>query len=1096
MSFNSRKILKQNNNNNDGGGGVIISGEAKKISAGQAFGLAIDSNDQLINWNNDIEYDNSTIPKVKHIPEHRNPFQMNPYSYPTDEYLVIGLDDRIILGTELTSNINSLEFSSQSINDLKSATNVIDAGFSGSYLWYLKSDGTLKIYYVTYSNGYNTISQTISNVAKCSINFYYGIILKTDGTLHPWSYTEYANPIIQYNSSLPSNLNNIKDISCGFLNPTILKHSGEIVEWGTFPHRIQARIPKPNISNAIKISAGFSHTLALLDNGTVVGWGFNNDNQIDIPAGLSNIIDISAGYNYSMALRSDGKIICWGNNYYNLCDPPERFKANIKTTKKIIRYNDDERKINFLNNLLHFSSFEYGYNVGNTSNREIQAHSFNIALSIPKAIYSDENNYLNEGDFILGGDNYNLNHSSSDTRYNSVFSIFNSIYQEKSTAVNTDYFVSYGSPGQQLIGNYVYYRGVSYPYPILRYISALDRGEAVFKDAIFLKDTSDPDFNNSLIIVGAFTMRRRAVIRNNQSVTEFIETSNFFISDERGYQSDTHNGFNLAFNFEPDPSYSYYQNTKVPSNGTFNENNIAYKSSRTIRTIKQYKKDYIIFGDDNLGLGYNSRNFYVRKLGPDSISFATYYPRNNSYDLDFWVGRFKTNSPYTNKGVFDIEVQDYDDKVLVAGNFISYDKQQGSTSSTIISTPVNSLCRLTSNFDSDTTFNTNLGTGFNDTVNKICIQSNNKILVGGKFTSFNGVTTNRLVRLNSDGTRDNTFNIGTGFDGEILDIVEDITNGDIYVSGNFNYYNNENISGVVKLKQNGSLNYYFDVNKDEEPIWGWTGTTGSTNTRLVIGQRNIAQTLINNVNKIFIRGNEDINNILFSNTNTIPSVSYETYDNSTDIEFLNVNNTTKLLYANTKVTGLTCQNQNLGGSMSVFGYPNLTKIVANNLSLTSYYSDLNYDFFTINKPYILNLSFNSLSSSPFDLNPFGINTYLSIFSSDSIDINMMNNSLTSFSGFFATESLNINLQNNKLTRVKFHGDTIQTYLSNTTINLKNNNLTSDAIDELIYDFGYYYIGEGYIGLLDISGGTNSIPSSFALGQIDFLRQNGWTVIHN
>lgn len=1091
MSFTSRKLLKQNNNS---GGNTIISGQAKKISAGQNMAFAIDSNDRLIAWDGygEIFDEYSTPTDVKHIPEQRN---VNG-SYNGEGYLFIGLDGKVKTSDYFLYN---------SLTD--QATNVIDAGYNSKHLWYLKSDGTLKIYYEEYIYDLNhTTHKTFNNVSKCSINMFYGIILKTDGTLHTWPYTEYAGNAVQYSSSLPSNLNNIKDISCGSLNPTILKHSGEIVEWGTFSHRTQARIPKPNISNAIKISAGFSHTLALLDNGTVVGWGFNNDNQIDIPTGLSNIIDISAGYNYSMALRSDGKIICWGNNSYNLCNVPERLRANIKTTKKIIDYNSTQKNILFLNSHITGSLPEYGYYLGDSQQSPsrpwysaIEADKFNFVLSIPKAIYINPDNYLSSGNFIVGGDNY-VKHIgtsvSNNSYYQSVFSILDGYTTIDTTGVNTEYL----NGGSALAGNYVYYQSSYYPYAILRFVSGASRGEATFKDAIFLKNTSNPDLNNSLIIVGNFIVYRNFVYQNNRWQDTFKETSNFYISDERGYQSNSHNSFNSGFNFSE--SNFGYQNTKIQSYGTYNSSNIAYKSSRTIRTIKQYKKNYIIFGDDNAGLSYfSSPNFYVRSLG---VNGATSYAWRYSGDtyLNFWTGIFKTTSPYSNKGVFDIEVQDYDDKVLVAGNFISYDKKQGNSTSAVISTPVNNLCRLTSNFDSDTTFNTNLGSGFNDTVNKIHVQANNKILVGGKFTSFNGVTTNRLVRLNSDGTRDNTFNIGTGFDGEIFDILEDSDTGAIYVAGNFNYYNNENILGVVKLKQNGSLDYYFDVNKDFEQLSGFQ-SYGVTNNRLVIGGRG-TNPLLNNVNKIFIKNYDDRDiNYLLSNINTTPSISYETYDNSTDVEFLNINRNAKLLYASSKVVGLTCQNQNLGGSLSIFGYPILTKLIANNLSLTSYYSDVFDTQIYTYDPYILNLSFNNLSSSPFDITTnTSIVNYPNVISYESVDINMMNNSLTSFGGSFGelerTKSLNINLQNNKLTKVAINYYYGGGGGNNTIINLKNNNLTSNTIEDLLYTLNEYYAVAyyDYSGFLDISGGTNATPSSTALTIINDMRQNGWTIIHN
>ena len=62
----------------------------------------------------------------------------------------------------------------------------------------------------------------------------------------------------------------------------------------------------------------------------------------------------------------------------------------------------------------------------------------------------------------------------------------------------------------------------------------------------------------------------------------------------------------------------------------------------------------------------------------------------------------------------------------------------------------------------DTPFSVNTGSGPSDgTPRSIAIQSDGKILLGGFFTTFNGVT-NRLVRLNPDGTRDTAFTTNAG----------------------------------------------------------------------------------------------------------------------------------------------------------------------------------------------------------------------------------------------------------------------------------------------------------------------------------------------
>ena len=88
----------------------------------------------------------------------------------------------------------------------------------------------------------------------------------------------------------------------------------------------------------------------------------------------------------------------------------------------------------------------------------------------------------------------------------------------------------------------------------------------------------------------------------------------------------------------------------------------------------------------------------------------------------------------------------------------------------------NCLVRLNNDGTEDTSFYTNLGTGFNQVANsiyRISIQSDGKILVGGEFTTLNGITRNRLVRLNNDGTVDTSFytNLGTGFNALVFAIT-------------------------------------------------------------------------------------------------------------------------------------------------------------------------------------------------------------------------------------------------------------------------------------------------------------------------------------
>ena len=92
--------------------------------------------------------------------------------------------------------------------------------------------------------------------------------------------------------------------------------------------------------------------------------------------------------------------------------------------------------------------------------------------------------------------------------------------------------------------------------------------------------------------------------------------------------------------------------------------------------------------------------------------------------------------------------------------------------------------------------------GFDNLVNSVVIQNDGKVILGGAFTSFNGLTENRIIRLNPDGTRDNSFNTGTGFDGGVNSII--IQNDEkILIGGSFISYNGINQNGIIRLNTDG-----------------------------------------------------------------------------------------------------------------------------------------------------------------------------------------------------------------------------------------------------------------------------------------------------
>lgn len=111
----------------------------------------------------------------------------------------------------------------------------------------------------------------------------------------------------------------------------------------------------------------------------------------------------------------------------------------------------------------------------------------------------------------------------------------------------------------------------------------------------------------------------------------------------------------------------------------------------------------------------------------------------------------------------------------------------------------------------DTTFNVG-GAGFTVNTNAIAVQPDGKILVGGNFTTYNELTANRLIRLNTDGTVDPTFVTGSGLLGAV-NVIHLLADGSILVGGqSFTSYNGAAISSLIKLTSTGLLDTTFSAN--------------------------------------------------------------------------------------------------------------------------------------------------------------------------------------------------------------------------------------------------------------------------------------------
>jgi uncharacterized delta-60 repeat protein len=172
-----------------------------------------------------------------------------------------------------------------------------------------------------------------------------------------------------------------------------------------------------------------------------------------------------------------------------------------------------------------------------------------------------------------------------------------------------------------------------------------------------------------------------------------------------------------------------------------------------------------------------------------NIKLAINAYSDGSLDLTFDPGVGANNT------IVSIDLQS-DQKVLIAGDF-----------TTISGSSRNRVARLNNDGTLDTTFNP--GTGANSTVNIVLEQPDGKILIAGSFTSYNGTTSNRIARLNSDGSLDTSFNISTGA-GNTINAMVLQPDGKILIGGSFTTYAGTSINRIARLNTDGTLDSTFN----------------------------------------------------------------------------------------------------------------------------------------------------------------------------------------------------------------------------------------------------------------------------------------------
>jgi uncharacterized delta-60 repeat protein len=213
---------------------------------------------------------------------------------------------------------------------------------------------------------------------------------------------------------------------------------------------------------------------------------------------------------------------------------------------------------------------------------------------------------------------------------------------------------------------------------------------------------------------------------------------------------------------------------RVNTNGTFDATfNPSTSANNTIYSIAIQADQNIIVGGAFTTFNGGSKNGLVRITSSGSV------------DATFNVGTGVTSSPTNSATALRACKIQSDGMIIIGGLFTSYN-----------GTTMKNIARVKSNGSIDTTFK--IGTGPNNTVNTINLQSDGKIIIAGEFTSYNGTICNHIARLNTNGSIDNTFKPTSGANNTIYSTSFQADNK-LITGGLFTNYDGIGIGRVTRL---------------------------------------------------------------------------------------------------------------------------------------------------------------------------------------------------------------------------------------------------------------------------------------------------------
>lgn len=152
---------------------------------------------------------------------------------------------------------------------------------------------------------------------------------------------------------------------------------------------------------------------------------------------------------------------------------------------------------------------------------------------------------------------------------------------------------------------------------------------------------------------------------------------------------------------------------------------------------------------------------------------------------------------------------------------------------------VRQLVRMNSDGTFDSTFNFNKAeeksyAGGNGFIYDAVQLANGKVVLVGNFTTFSGKTVNYITGIDMEtGLPDESFNNGgSGADGAIQQVTYNKTTGRLLLTGTFRHYNGQEVNGVVMIREDGSIDPGFAFRSTEGGFPNFAGQL--TNGKVIV----------------------------------------------------------------------------------------------------------------------------------------------------------------------------------------------------------------------------------------------------------------------